>query len=321
MLIDSFGRKIDYLRVSVTQNCNFRCQYCMPNTPLDKPLPEELLTFIELFRIIKVAIDNGIRKIRITGGEPLLREDLHELITMISNYSNEVEVTLTTNGYFLKRDAKKLKEAGLKRVNISLDSLKRERLIMISKRDVLDEVLAGIDAAIEANFKIKLNMVPIKGINEDEVVSMISFCKNKGVQLRFIEFMENQHANSTLKGLTRDEILKIVSKTYVFSEFKKDFFGPAKLYKMEDGYIFGIIEPHSDTFCEDCNRIRLSADGHIIPCLYFEDAVSIKDAAKSGDEEKIRELLYKAVIEKPEKNKWGKSGINQSNRAFYYTGG
>lgn len=321
MLIDSFGRTIDYLRVSVTQNCNFRCQYCMPDTPLDKMASENLLSFSELFMIIKVAIDDGVRKVRITGGEPLLRDDLNEFIRMIKTYNPDVEVNATTNGFFLKRDAKKLYEAGLNRINISLDSLKREVVTMIAKRDVLGDILEGINSAIEHGFKIKINMVPLKKINDGEICDMIEFCKSKRLALRFIEFMENEHAKESVSGLNADEILQEISKKYTFKELKKDFLGPARLYEMDDGYIFGIIEPHSDSFCDDCNRLRLSAEGHLIPCLYFEDAVSLASAVKSKDENAIRELMQKTVAEKPEKNRWSKDDQSSSTRAFYYTGG
>ncbi|MCV6607673.1 MAG: radical SAM protein, partial [Campylobacterales bacterium] len=164
MLVDKYQREVDYLRVSVTEKCNFRCTYCMPNTPLDWEPKENLLSVDELFQVVKVSIDNGIRKIRITGGEPLIRKDVDLLIKKIFDYSKDIEINLTTNGYFLVRDSKKLKEAGLKRVNVSLDTLDNNRFKKISKIDGLKEVLDGIDEALKVGLKVKLNMVPMKNI-------------------------------------------------------------------------------------------------------------------------------------------------------------
>ena len=165
MLIDRFNRKIDYLRVSVTSRCNFRCLYCMPNTPFEWEPKENLLTYEEMFQFLKVAIDSGIKKIRLTGGEPLIRKDLDKFIKMISDYAPNIDLALTTNGYYLENSAKLLKEAGLKRVNISLDSLKKETYQKIAQKDVLDKVLKGIEESIKVGLKVKLNVVILKGFD------------------------------------------------------------------------------------------------------------------------------------------------------------
>ena len=322
MLIDKFGRKIDYLRISVTQRCNFRCRYCMPKTPFEWVPKENLLSFEELFSFVKIAIDEGIEKIRITGGEPLVRKDLPEFIKMISEYAPNIDLALTTNGYFLESYAKILKECGLKRINMSLDSLKPEMARFIAQKGILHSVLAGLNAALKAGLKVKLNTVALKGINEDELPYLLEFAKSKGCMIRFIEFMENTHAKNDLKGLTRDEILEILSTKFNFKFLKKFQNSPASIYQTDDGYYFGIIDPHKHDFCESCNRIRLSAEGFLIPCLYFEDALSIKEAIKLGDFGGAREILKAVLQNKPEKNRWelhGKSEI--SNRAFFETGG
>jgi GTP 3',8-cyclase len=190
MLIDGFGRKVDYLRVSVTERCNFRCQYCMPEKPFSWVPRENLLSYEDLFKFIKVSIDEGIKKVRITGGEPLLRENLDFFIKMIFDYKNDIDLALTTNGFLLSKAALKLKEAGLKRINISLDSLNPATAAKIAQKDVLKSVLEGIKSADEAGLKIKINCVPIKGINDGDILDVLEFCKEKNYVVRFIEFME-----------------------------------------------------------------------------------------------------------------------------------
>jgi len=323
MLIDGFGRKVDYLRVSVTQRCNFRCQYCMPEKPFSWVPKENLLSYEDLFKFIKVSIDEGIRKVRITGGEPLLREDLHKFIKMIFDYKNDIDLALTTNGFLLPKVAQKLKDAGLKRINISLDTLDKNRAKQIAQKDILDTVLKGIEEAFKVGLEIKINCVPIKGINDKDIIEVLEFCKSRAYTVRFIEFMQNTYAKNHIKGLVSDEILKIISKKYPkFIKVQRDTSSPAQYYKLEDGYEFGIIEPHKDDFCASCNRIRLTAEGYLIPCLYFEDAMSIKDALKNNKIDEAVEILKKVLKNKPEKNKWSTKSQNEiSTRAFYETGG
>ncbi|RBQ32499.1 GTP 3',8-cyclase MoaA [Arcobacter sp. FW59] len=323
MLIDGFGRKVDYLRVSVTERCNFRCQYCMPEKPFSWVPKENLLSYEDLFKFIKVSIDEGIKKVRITGGEPLLREDLDKFIKMVFDYKNDIDLALTTNGFLLSSIAKKLKEAGLKRINISLDTLNKDRAKQIAQKDVLDKVLEGIEEASKVGLKVKINCVPIKGINDIDIVEVLEFCKSKGYVIRFIEFMENNHAKAGAKGLNSDEILKVISKKYPnFVKVPRDTSSPAQYYRFEDGYEFGIIEPHKDDFCSSCNRIRLTAEGFLIPCLYFEDAMSIKDAVRNNRIDEAVNILKKVLENKPEKNKWSSKSDNEiSTRAFYQTGG
>ena len=321
MLIDKFGRKIDYLRISVTQRCNFRCRYCMPNTPFDWVPKENILSFEEMFLFVKVAIDRGVKKIRITGGEPLVRKDLDKFIKMISDYAPNIDLALTTNGYFLKNYARALKDAGLKRINMSLDSLRLEIAKFIAQRGVLYNVLEGLDAALDAGLKVKLNTVALKGLNEGELVYLLEFAREKGCEIRFIEFMENTHA-SNLSGLKSSEILEILRRKFIFTALQKSQSSPASLYMLQGGYVFGIIDPHKHDFCESCNRIRLSAEGLLIPCLYFEDALSIKKAVKEGDIAAAAEILAKILANKPEKNRWQTDASNEiSSRAFYETGG
>ncbi|EAH8296495.1 GTP 3',8-cyclase MoaA [Campylobacter jejuni] len=320
MLIDQFGRKINYLRISVTQRCNFRCLYCMPKIPFDYQPKENLLSFEELFLFVKAAIDEGIEKIRITGGEPLLRKDLSIFIKMISDYKSYIDLAITTNGFLLKDFAKDLKNAGLKRLNISLDTLDHKKAKTLAQKDVLDSVLSGIDEALNLDLKVKLNTVALKNLNDDELISLLEFAKSKKAQIRFIEFMENTHAYGKLQGLKRDEIIQILSQKYQIQLIKKDEKAPVSIYKADD-YEFGIIDPHSHEFCDSCNRIRLSAEGLLIPCLYFDEALSIKEAVRKGDIKAAVEILQEVLRNKPEKNKWSVVDNETSSRAFYQTGG
>ena len=319
MLIDSYNRKIDYLRISVTERCNFRCQYCMPEKPFSWVPRENLLTFEELFKFVKVAIDEGVRKIRITGGEPLLREDIDRFINMIFQYQPDIDLAMTTNGYLLSKVAQRIREAGLKRINISLDSLKREVAWKIAQKDVLDEVVQGIEKSIEVGLKVKINSVPLKGINDGEIIDILHYGMEKDIPVRFIEYMENSFANGAIQGLSSREILETIEKKYSFIDEGVEAGSPSHYYRLENGYRFGIIEPHRDDFCTHCNRIRLTAEGYLIPCLYFDEAMSIKDAIRSGDIEQATQILKEVIRNKPEKNRWN-AGEN-SNRAFYETGG
>lgn len=321
MLYDSYDRKVTYLRVSVTERCNFRCQYCMPEKPFSWVPKENLLSYEELFNFIKIGIDNGINKIRITGGEPTTRDDLDKLIQMITEYAPNIDIGMTTNAYLLAPMVQRLKDAGLKRVNISLDSLQKETMHAITKKDVFDKVMLGIHKAVEAGLQVKLNSVIMKNINEDEILSLFEFAKTLGVQIRYIEFMENNFANQQIQGYTSDEILSILASKYSFTPTNSDMSGPATLYTTADGYTFGTIEPHKHDFCATCNRLRLSAEGDLIPCLYFDEALSIKDAVRDNDMLQAEAILKTVVQNKPEKNRWNAIESETSSRAFYHTGG
>ncbi|WP_456323783.1 GTP 3',8-cyclase MoaA [Hydrogenimonas sp.] len=321
MLIDGHGRKVNYLRISVTERCNFRCQYCMPEKPFSWVPRENLLSFEELFVFIKVAIDEGVNKIRITGGEPLLREDLDRFVKMIHDYKPDIDLALTTNGFLLAETASRLKDAGLKRINISIDSLKPEVAAKIAQKDVLDKVLAGVEKSLEVGFGVKVNMVPLKGINEDEILDVMEYAKARGMTIRYIEYMENVHAKAGLKGLSGKEILSKIKERYVIRKVGREGSSPAFNYITDDGYKFGIIDPHKHDFCEDCNRIRLTAEGFLIPCLYFDEAMSIAKAVKEGDIEAAGEVLKEVLRNKPEKNRWSEDEGEESSRAFYETGG
>ncbi|MGN8531461.1 GTP 3',8-cyclase MoaA [Helicobacter pylori] len=321
MLVDSFNRVIDYIRVSVTKQCNFRCQYCMPAMPLDFFDDEELLPLDNVLEFLKIAIDEGVKKIRITGGEPLLRKGLDEFIAKLHAYNKEVALVLSTNGFLLKKMAKGLKDAGLSRVNVSLDSLKSDRVLKISQKDALKNALEGIEESLKAGLNLKLNTVVMKGVNDDEILELLEYAKNRHIQIRYIEFMENTHAKDLVKGLKEEEILDLIAQKYKIMETEKPKQGSSKIYTLENGYQFGIIAPHSDDFCQSCNRIRLASDGKICPCLYYQDAIDAKEAIMNKDIKMIKRLLKQSVINKPEKNMWNDKNSKTPTRAFYYTGG
>ncbi|WQR65391.1 GTP 3',8-cyclase MoaA [Helicobacter pylori] len=321
MLVDSFNRVIDYIRVSVAKQCNFRCQYCMPATPLNFFDDEELLPLDNVLEFLKIAIDEGVKKIRITGGEPLLRKGLDEFIAKLHAYNKEVALVLSTNGFLLKKMAKDLKNAGLSRVNVSLDSLKSDRVLKISQKDALKNTLEGIEESLKVGLKLKLNTVVIKSVNDDEILELLEYAKNRHIQIRYIEFMENTHAKSLVKGLKEEEILDLIAQKYQIIATEKPKQGSSKIYTLENGYQFGIIAPHSDDFCQSCNRIRLASDGKICPCLYYQDAIDAKEAIINKDTKMMKRLLKQSVINKPEKNMWNDKNSETPTRAFYYTGG
>ncbi|EMG96656.1 molybdenum cofactor biosynthesis protein A [Helicobacter pylori GAM260Bi] len=293
----------------------------MPTTPLDFFDDEELLPLDNALEFLKIAIDEGVKKIRITGGEPLLRKGLDEFIAKLHAYNKEVALVLSTNGFLLKKMAKGLKDAGLSRVNVSLDSLKSDRVLKISQKDALKNALEGIEESLKVGLKLKLNTVVMKGVNDDEILELLEYAKNRGIQIRYIEFMENTHAKDLVKGLKEEEILDLIAQKYEIIETENPKKGSSKIYTLENGYQFGIIAPHSDDFCQSCNRIRLASDGKICPCLYYQDAIDAKEAIINKDTKMMKRLLKQSIINKPEKNMWNDKNNKTPTRAFYYTGG
>lgn len=293
----------------------------MPEKPFSWVPKENLLSFEELFEFIKVSIDSGVKKIRITGGEPLLREDLDCFVKMIHDYKSDIDLAMTTNAYLLKASAQKLYDAGLRRINVSIDSLIPDIAEKIAKKDVLSHVLAGIEEALRVGFRVKVNMVPMKGMNDTEILDVLKFCKERNMTVRFIEYMENVHAEVDIKGMQSFELLEIIGSRYPYKDEGFDGHSPSHYYKLDNGYEFGIIEPHKDDFCAKCNRIRLTAEGNLIPCLYFDEAMSIRDAIRRGDIKEAALVLKEVIRTKPEKNRWSDPDGELSKRAFYETGG
>lgn len=309
-LVDTFGRIHKDLRISITDRCNFRCTYCMPEDGLDWTPREEILTFEEIERIASLLVERfGIESIRITGGEPTVRANLDDLINRLSKL--KVDLSMTTNGATLSLSANRLREAGLKRINISLDSLRSERFTALTRRDNLKEVLDGISTAIEAGFDpVKINMVVMRGINDDEILDFVEFGRSKGVVVRFIEFMplDADEAWDERKVVPLDEILKTISKAHGLIPIERGN-SPAARWKYEDGEgEVGVIGTVSDAFCESCDRIRLTADGKFRNCLFGLKDYDLKELLRGeANDDDIAELLLRGV-----KEKWAGHQIGQT---------
>jgi cyclic pyranopterin phosphate synthase len=245
---------------------------------------------------------------------------------MISDYKPDIDLALTTNAYLLPDAAQRLKDAGLKRLNISLDSLRADVAAKIAGKDVLSQVLLGIDKALEVGLKVKINMVPLKGMNDGEILDILEYCKARNMKVRFIEYMENRHADQALKGMHGKEILEKVKEKYHIKALGREGASPSFNYLIQEtGYEFGLIDPHKHDFCESCNRIRLTAEGNLIPCLYFDEAMSIAESVKKGDIQGAADILAQVLKDKPKENRWSEDNPNEekeiSSRAFYETGG
>jgi len=299
-LADKFGRIATKLRVSVTDKCNMRCIYCMPAEGLEWTPREEILTFEEIMRVVKLSAELGIRKIRVTGGEPLLRKGVEDLVYTLSQVPGIQTVSMTTNGYFLREKAEVLAQAGLRGINVSLNSLKPEKFKKITRRNYFDRVIEGIHAAECASlYPIKINAVVIRGYNDDEIEDFARLSLTKPYKIRFIEFMPLDGGGTWRKDLvvTKAEILERVNRiTEIFEVINGDG-DPAKTYKFKNGNgEIGVIASVSQPFCGKCNRIRLTADGKIMTCLFALNEHDIKGLLRgSGTDEEIKDFLIKAV--------------------------
>lgn len=295
---DKFGRRLKYLRISVTDRCNFRCKYCMPNNNFEMMECADILRYEDILFASEVFASLGVNRIRITGGEPLVRKDLCQFLDKLTKIDNIQEVMLTTNGSLLNKYAKDLYEAGVKRLNISLDSLKQERNKYITGVDKTEDILAGIKKAAEIGFKpIKVNSVIIRDFNDDEIVNFAELSAKYNIICRFIEFMpignsENWNEKNIVYG---SEILERLS-TFEPKIMEKDInSGPAVNYKLNNGGIIGIITPISKHFCSECDKLRITADGKIRPCLLSDNEIDIKEALQSRDKDLLINKIMQAL--------------------------
>lgn len=306
---DAYRRDISYLRVSVTDKCNLRCIYCMPPEGVKTSLHQDILRLEEIETIIKAAVLVGIRKIRLTGGEPLVRKGLNDLVRRVSSISGIDDITLTTNGLLLPSRARALKEAGVKRVNISLDTLREERYRRLTRGGDLSVAWKGIQSALEAGLHpVKLNTVVIRDFNDDEVVAMASLTLKRPLHIRFIELMPIGSSLTWSEGrfVPAAEIMdQLNRKIGQLLPAKMPFGGgPAKYYSFKDAAgTVGFINSMSEHFCENCNRLRLTASGGLRPCLYDEREVDLKTPLRGGaDAREIAELILDAVHLKPDRH-------------------
>jgi len=295
ILIDAFGRVAKKLRISVTDRCNFSCIFCMPSQPIWIP-KEEILTYEEIERLVRIFAKLGIEKVKLTGGEPLVRKDIEILIKKISNIEGIKSVSITTNGYFLPEKAKTIKEAGIDSCTVSFHSLDKEKFNSVTGRDVYDRVLKGIQAAIDAGFKkVKINTVIIRGYNENEILDLVEFARNNRLILRFIEYMpfDGLHLWNLDKVVTGKEILQVIKRKYDFEEIPRESGSTSKNYRFKDGKgEFGIITSISQPFCSDCDRVRLKADGKLVPCMFSKDEYDLKVPLRKGaSDEELMKLI------------------------------
>lgn len=311
-LIDKFGRVHDYVRISVTDHCNFRCVYCMPAEGMEFRPGESLLTYDEIAETVRVLAEMGVRKVRLTGGEPLTRPNLEGLVAKLNAIPGIRDISLTTNGIFLPKKAVLLREAGLNHVNISLDSMNPERFTRITRGGDVGRVLDAVDACIDAGYNpVKLNVVLMNGINDDEIESFLRLTLERPLHVRFIEYMpigqdEQGWRDSYLPLNTVLERCIEAGWSFEPVEEKGKGNGPAQYFRIAGAMgLFGLIHPVSDHFCTSCNRLRLTAEGSIKPCLYWNDEWSVRKWI--GNDDKLKELFLKALDAKPETHDMAKA--------------
>ncbi|AMA73865.1 MULTISPECIES: GTP 3',8-cyclase MoaA [Aneurinibacillus] len=304
VLVDRFGRVHDYLRISVTDRCNLRCVYCMPEEGMEFEPADRILSYEEITEVVAAVAKLGVRKLRITGGEPLVRKEIEKLLAMLSAIPGIEDIALTTNAIFLAQKAEALRQAGVTRVNISLDSLRPERFALITRGGSLKRVLDGLEAALRVGFHpVKLNVVLMQGQNDDEIEDFIRLTLDKSLQVRFIEYMPIGHADDgwRAKYLSLETVFERVKQMGLTYEPAEDIYGngPAENYRVPGAVgTFGLIHPVSDHFCGNCNRLRLTADGNIKPCLYWDDEWNVRPLI--GNEAAIQDLFLRAIDAKPE---------------------
>ena len=328
MLRDTFGRIADDLRISVTDRCNFRCIYCMPAAGLPWIARDEVLTFEEITRVTRILVsDCGVRTIRLTGGEPLVRKGIEELTAMIAGLDEGLDIAMTTNGILLREKAAALKAAGLSRLNISLDTLQRDRFRNLARRDALERVLDGIRAAREAGFdRIKLNVVVMRGVNDDEVLDFARLARQEGYEVRFIEFMplDADGIWSPESVVASREIIDAIDREFPVEPVRGERPAPANRYRFRDGAPggVGVIPSVSDAFCKVCNRIRLTAEGRLRTCLFSLREHDVKALLRGGASDgEIVEFVRAAVWQKEEGHKIGQADFVKPGKTMSQIGG
>ena len=286
MPLDTLGRPLRNLRISVTDRCNMRCRYCMPEADYVWLPRESILTFEEVDRLAGIFAGLGVRKLRLTGGEPLLRHDLATLVGLLSRHGGIEDMALTTNGILLARAAAALRAAGLRRVTVSLDTLRPERMISFARSARHAEVLEGIDAACSAAFEsVKLNAVVIRDHNDDEILDLLGFARARGLEIRFIEYMDVGGATQwdMSRVVSGREILDTIARAHgPVTPLHEDAWAPAERYRLADGTTFGVIASTTEPFCRTCDRSRLTADGTLLLCLYGEHGLDLRELLRAG---------------------------------------
>ncbi|MCA9842569.1 MAG: GTP 3',8-cyclase MoaA [Cyanobacteria bacterium HKST-UBA03] len=324
-LLDQHNRQHNYLRISVTDRCSLRCTYCMPAEGIDWKPRQALLNYEEIIRLAKVFVELGVNKIRLTGGEPSLRHNLHTLIEQLALLPNQTMLAMTTNGLLLPQTAKLFKAHGLTSLNISLDTLKADRFKAITQFNALGQVLDGIDAAIEAGYwPLKINMVVMAGINEDEIMDFVDFVKDKPLNVRFIEFMPFKNNQWGLERFVPyNAVRQQIETRYALQPIRTEPHAVAKDFAIEGhtGTV-SFITSMSQSFCSTCNRIRLTADGAIKSCLFDPAEVSLRDAMRCGaSDEELKQLIRQTLWNKSEGHAPAEEILAHQNRPMIAIGG
>jgi cyclic pyranopterin phosphate synthase len=326
-LIDGHGRRISDVRVSVTDRCNFRCQYCMPAEGLPWLERDAVLTFEEIVRLVSILAEMGVHDVRLTGGEPLVRRDFPALAAMLAGIPGVEDLSVTTNGYLLERDAEKLVRAGINRFNVSIDSLQRDRFFEMTRRDALPRVLRGLEilARYPEAHPIKVNAVAMRGFTEQEAIPFAEFAREHPYEVRFIEFMplDADHSWTPDSVLTGDEVRAAISAVYPLEAEPRDAHATARVYRFADGRgKIGFINPVSDPFCGDCNRIRLTADGRLRTCLFSINETDLRTPLRDGSsDDDIARVVREAVWRKELKHRVNEPGFVQPARSMSAIGG
>jgi cyclic pyranopterin phosphate synthase len=326
-LIDGHGRRIEDLRVSVTDRCNFRCQYCMPAEGLPWLERSDVLTFEEIAQLVTLCASMGVRDIRLTGGEPLVRRGFPQLAAMLAGIPGIDDLSVTTNGFLLERDAAALVDAGINRFNVSIDSLQQDRFYELTRRDALPQVLRGLEAlaAFPEAHPIKINAVAIRDFTEDEVLPFAEFARREPYEVRFIEYMplDADHAWTPGQVLSGDEIRAAIDAVYPLEPLPRERGATARVYRFADGAgRIGFINPVSEPFCGDCNRIRLTADGRLRTCLFSLNETDLRTPMRNGaDDHELERIIREAVWRKELKHHVGEAGFIQPGRTMSAIGG
>jgi GTP 3',8-cyclase len=326
-LRDGHGRVIGDVRVSVTDRCNFRCQYCMPAEGLPWLERGEILTFEEIARIVGLLAAMGVHDVRLTGGEPLVRRDFPRLVSMLSAIEGVDEISLTTNGFLLERDAAALVKAGVDRFNVSIDSLQRDRFFELTRRDALPQVLRGLEllASFPEAHPIKVNAVAIRGFTEQEAIPFAELARRSPYEIRFIEFMplDGDRAWNRDRVLTGEEIRAAIHAVHPLEALPREPHATARVYRFADGRgRIGFINPVSEPFCADCDRIRLTADGRLRTCLFSLNETDLRGPIRAGaDDQELEQIVRRAVWRKELKHRVGEPGFIQPLRTMSAIGG
>ncbi|HEY1854205.1 MAG TPA: GTP 3',8-cyclase MoaA [Solirubrobacterales bacterium] len=326
-LCDGHGRPITSLRVSVTDRCNFRCRYCMPAEGMEWLRREQLLSFEEIERLVRLLVRMGVTDLRLTGGEPLSRREFPQLLARLAPIPGLEDVSLTTNGYLLERQLPELAAAGLRRINVSLDSLVRHRFEQLTRRDALDRVLSSLRAA-EAYpqlHPIKINCVAIRGFTEEEVLPFAELARRRPYEVRFIEFMplDADHAWEPDSVLSGAEIREAIEREHPLEEMPREPHATARSYRFRDGAgQIGFVNPVSEPFCADCNRIRLTADGKLRTCLFSLHETDLRKTLRASEDDAVLERTIRAAVWRKElKHRISEPGFRQPARTMSAIGG